>query len=159
MEINEALNLGIEEAKEAFRAQLWSKYGYIFLQSEPLVRQTIIAIFNALVEETTDFQVFHGPRRQRGDSWHHPTYAISFNTSSSRHFCDFKPKVVRGGYFKMTLPLPRSGFFSALLRGIESSQRDQSSGSYVDARIYSDISAEQCRQLALAADCVRRNYT
>lgn len=159
VKVNEALQ-GRDAAKavSVFCSVLRGEYSYCFADAEPFVRDTVMEVFQGLVALTTEFQVFRGPRKWRGSTWHHPTYAISFNTLEKRHFCDFKPKVVAGGYFKMTFPLPRPGFLDRLLQGCQWTQRDQSSGSYVDVRLFADTPKERCEQLAGVADRVRRYY-
>ncbi len=157
--VNKALQGGdAAKAVAVFRGLLRGEYSYCFADAEPFVRDTVMEVFQGLIALTTEFQVFRGPRRRRGSTWHHPTYAISFNTLEERHFCDFKPKVMAGGYFKMTFPLPRLGFFDSLLQGCKWTQRDQSSGSYVDVQLFGDTSRERCEKLAGVADRVRRYY-
>lgn len=147
-------------AMEAFNRILEGEYSYVFRESQPFVREIMQNVFRAMTGLTTDFLVYRGPRRSTGSTWHHPTFAISFNMVTRRHICDFKPKIKRDGHAIMTFPLPKEGedFFDQVLTGFEFRKQRQSSGTYVHVHLYPDTTEQQCEKLAEAADRVRQAY-
>lgn len=148
-----------QEAIKALENEIHSAIAYMFSKKPGFIQKAVLNFFTSLVARSTEFSVVIGPRREvEKGVFQHPTYHLGFNNIRDRHFCDFKLKLIKETYFKMTFPLPRENFFDTILRGFAFSEQHQSSGNYATLKLYQNLSRKDCDYLAKVADDVRIYY-